>query len=195
MGYLEEILFKLEVSEAEQNKHFWATVESFDPETKARLLKADVVVIPNDYEGQPVFPEGTSNFVQILKGNNPAYAFEVASNVDSYIELALHSNERRWPTLLVIAGTVALDIVTGVLAGQILEVMKEPSPPTSIEMSLVVDNQDGRCVRIFYKGPPKDLVETFETQIARCFPQAVETELEHNEEITGAEPKNTEHGD
>lgn len=176
MGILETTHFKLIVSDATENLHYWASNEKLSEETRHKIMRADIVIVPWDYQRErgPTFPDGTTELFKALQKVAGQNAIAIASDPEGYHELALHSDERRWPTLLLTYAAIPLAIT--LIGAQIDRAMHAPKPPATIEMSLTIDNQNGRCIKIDYKGPPKDLVKSFEAQIANCFPDVIKTE-------------------
>ncbi|CAM3660395.1 hypothetical protein [Litorimonas haliclonae] len=177
MGALETIYFSVTTSEASEDLHYWATRDSFNKTTRQRIMDADIILIPWDRKRDEIgdsFPSGTEAFFKAIQESLGHGKIAIAANEGEFSELALHSNEVRLPTLL--ATIVILPIALNLLSAQIDRYVTSPKPPATIEMSLVIDGQDGHCVKIDYKGPPKDVIATFEDQINRCFPHVKEDE-------------------
>lgn len=176
MSVLVKIYFSVTTSESSEDLHYWATRDSFNETTRQRIMAADIILIPWDRKRDEIgdsFPSGTEEFFKEIQESVGIGRIALAANEGEFSELALHSNEVRFPTLL--ATIVILPIALNLLSSQIDRYMTSPKPPATIEMSLVIDGQDGNCVKIDYKGPPKDLIATFEDQINRCFPHAKES--------------------
>jgi hypothetical protein len=161
--------FSVNVAETDQNRGYWASRAGLAPSTVAKIRAADILLVP--WEGRAgvdlSFPNGTTEFFALLSSGLDGKKIAVAIEPEGYRELALHANEVRWPSILVTS--VLLPTLSTVLAGEIERLIKSPSPTTSIELAVNVENESGRCVSINYKGEPDRLIETLVQETNRCF--------------------------
>jgi len=169
---LNRTYFRVDVSETERDRDYWARREGISAETAAAIRSAEIVIVPWEDRGKAglTFPSGTAEFYRSLveRLNNDAVA--IAIDRTEYAELSLHANEMRWPTLIV--STVLLTALGNILSDQVERAISRPAPPTTIEMRVIVENERGRCISVDYKGPPERLVETLIVETERCLPQA-----------------------
>jgi len=97
--------------------------------------------------------------------------FEIAVDRENYVELALHADHERWPTMVV--STIFLGVLSSVLGSYIYDMMQKPAPPKTLEMKLIVENKDGKCISIDYTGPPLDALDSVVAQAENCFPSEI----------------------
>jgi hypothetical protein len=156
------------VVDTDQDRNFWASGNGLSSLTVADIRAADILLVPweNRAGADLSFPNGTTEFYQLLSGALGEKRIDIAVEKESYRELALHANEVRWPSIL--ASAVLLPALGNVLADQVERLVNAPSPTTSIEFSLTGENERGKCVSINYKGPPDRLVETLVEESGRC---------------------------
>lgn len=172
MESLKETLLRIEVKETSQSVFHWASLASISEDTKAQILGADVLLVPSDFKRdaltEPTFPSGTTTFFRDLKTslNQGGLNIAIAIDPDDYIELDLHSDKARLAKAVVKLG--ALPLFLGVLSGLITTQISSVKPPTSVEMTLVVDNEKGKCISISYVGPPADLIPEFKRAVEKC---------------------------
>lgn len=168
MPGLTRTLLSLEVLESDKGKEYWASRSWLSPETAARVRSACFVVVPweNFRNDSPIlFPLGTTDFVAILNTSELAPVV-IAVDQDSYREIALHANEWRLPTIL--CTTVLLPVFLNVLSNHVDRWLFSHQNISIVEEELIVDDENGRCFSIRYKGPPEDLITTFHAQAEAC---------------------------
>lgn len=169
---LNRTFFRVEVTETDRDRNFWAAREGVSAETIAAIRDADIVVVPWDDRGKKglSFPVGTSGFYRTLVDRFKEGTVALAVDRIEYAELSLHANETRWPTVIV--STVLLGAMANILSDEVEKAMSSAAPPTSIEMRVIVENERGRCISVDYKGPPGRLADTLVAETERCLPSA-----------------------
>jgi len=172
---LNRTYFRVDVSETEQDRNYWASRARLSAETIAGIRDAEVVLIPWENRGAEglTFPTGTTEFYQALvKAMSQAKA-AIAVDPEPYAELSLHADETRWPTLFV--STVFFGALANLLSGQIDKAMSSATPPATIELHVIVEKDHGKCISIDYKGPPDRLVDTLVAEAEHCLPPKSQT--------------------
>jgi hypothetical protein len=129
--------FSVNVSEAHQNRAYWASRAGLTPFTVAEVRAADVLLVP--WEGrsgvESSFPGGTTEFFALLSSSFDGKKIAVAIDRDNYKELDLHGNEVRWPSIFVSA--ILLPALATVLGDEVERLVNAPSPATAIELESV----------------------------------------------------------
>lgn len=116
---------------AENSAEFLYTPEALDIKALLRGAQIDVNTITHDEEGHPKFVENRdANWVGPIVLFGAAY---LSQNPD----------------------TVA--VALGVLANHIYDVFRGSSAKKSCTLSVVVEDEDGRCVKFDYSGAPEGL--------------------------------------
>jgi len=167
---LNRTLLSLVVSESDKGKEYWASRPWSDSDTATKIRSANVLVVPWENfrkESAALFPNGTTDFIAALKASDLELV-EVAIDKANYLEISLHSDEWRLPTLF--CKTIVLPLLLNMLANHIDEWLFSRPGTSIVEQELIVDGGDQKCISIHYKGPPTDLVSTFRNQVAACFP-------------------------
>jgi len=167
---MDKPLFSLTVSETDRNRNFWTTQLWITDITAAKARESDVLILPWDdfRDGHPtLFPQGTTGFIKAISGSTPL-RLAIAVDQSSYREIALHAFEWRLPKLL--CNTIIAPVLLNVLASYIFEELQSHPDTQIVQQELIVDDENGRCISIQYKGPADDLVNTFKQQISACFP-------------------------
>ncbi len=169
---LERTHFRVEVSDTSKDRNYWASKLGLSVDTVAAIRASDIILTPwEDRAGAevPSFPTGTGEFYRALQKGMLGGQLALASEPEAYRELALHANEARWPSIFV--RWIAVPILINLLSSQIFALMTEPVPPKTIELNLTIENTEGKCIVIAYKGEPSRLIETLVNEAKRCFPQ------------------------
>lgn len=169
-----ENLFHVEIKASDKNRHYWATRRELNTETKKVFSEADVLFLPweNKVGGKDVYPTGTAELINTFGESTKAITFAIVVDQNEYIELSLHSNTARWPVMLVT--TVSLGVFSSLLANQIDRLLTSKPETTKIEMGLIIQNKEGKCVEFNYTGPPREFVDNLLEGAKRCFPEEVE---------------------
>lgn len=166
----EQILFKIEVKESKRTRSYWEDEARF-PSLREGLRSADILILPwEDFrDGHDfLYPQGTSELYKSLLSAVDAKVILVAVE-EEYREIALHSRSWRLPTILV--DKVFLPAVAGVLAMAIYGAFETIGEDDSIEISLLVEGDNGRCVELSYQGPPSRSIESILSEVESCFPE------------------------
>jgi hypothetical protein len=165
-------LFRVDVSQTEKDREYWATRPWISNDASQKLRAADVLIIPweNFREGHPaLFPQGTTDFLSSLVHRLPENAFAVAVDQEMFEEIALHARRVRWPTIMVTA--VLLPLLVNVLTELAKKLIDEHPHEQSIQMHLLVEGKHGHCIEIDYDGPANDLARTLTEQADKCLPR------------------------
>lgn len=189
MESLQNTLFRVEVKTTARAHHYWGTNETLSDETKQKVAKADVLLVPWDFTRDntgPTFPAGTGDFYKLLKLELSDYSIEIASDVGTYHEIDLHSDVKRYTKIVV--SYIMLPVVLGTIGSLLANEINGVKPPTSVEISIVVDAQDGRCIDISYKGPPNELAKTVLEHANRCLPPKPNKRKKENSDSTEPAP-------
>jgi hypothetical protein len=174
---MDRTLFHVEVKESSQGRSYWLDRPWMQTQRLA-ARDADILVVPweNFREGFPaVFPQGTSQFVvQLREATGSTVA--IAIDKDQYVEITLHSNVKRYATLLVTL--VALPTVASTIGNLLSHAIEGAKPDDTVELKLLVEDHGDKCISIEYKGPPGRAVETVVKEAERCLPPAKEEPLD-----------------
>ena len=169
-------LLRVDVSETEKDREYWATRPWVSDELVQRLRAADVLIIPweNFREGRPaLFPQGTTDFLNTLVRHLPDKAFAVAVDKERFEEIALHARQTRWPTVMVTV--VLLPLLVNVLTELTKKLIEEHPNEQKVQMRVLVEGKHGQCIEISYEGPANDLARTLTQQADKCLPQLEDT--------------------
>jgi hypothetical protein len=168
---LSTTIFRVDVSETDGDRNYWASQAGLSSDAVTAIRSADIVLVPWESRGaeRSTFPVGTTDFFRSLSRLLGEGTVAIAADPAEYVELALHSNETRWPSILV--NTVFLSALATVLGDEVEKLISRSGPQASIELTVTVENERGKCVSVSYKGPPNRLVDTLVQETARCFPQ------------------------
>lgn len=159
---------KFEVQETNEGKGYWLNQPWVDEGQRASLLKADVLAVPHvsgEAEG-PVFPDGSEAFLARFReilGTNASLG--IAIRGADYHELALHSKAWRLPTLFVSA--VAVPLVINILAARIDTLLPGHKTGDTAEITLIVEGEHHKTLKLEFKGDPKDLGDLLQRAIPR----------------------------
>lgn len=167
---LNRTFFRVDVSETERDRNYWATHANLSEAGVASLRSAEILLVPWKDRGTSglSFPTGTADLFRALSRKLGEGKVVIAAEPSQYFELALHANEHRWPTIIV--STVFLGALANVLGDEIEKLISAPAPPTAIELTVAIEGENGKCISIDYKGPPSRLIETLLQESARCLP-------------------------
>lgn len=134
----------------------WAKRDYIGKELQEKLVKADVLIIPNEGYGDDdinYFPEGTEHLVSFLQRNNRGdHYIDICIEDSDYKELAQHSD------LLIIAGAIATTVFAPILVNSVSEYIKQRlgkrADDTTLKTSLTITNKsNGESINLTYEGP------------------------------------------
>ncbi len=166
----EPTLFKIEVKESNKSRSYWSTEGRF-PELQSSLRSADILILPwEDFrEGEKfLYPQGTAEFYKKLSSVVEHQVLLVALE-GQYTEIALHSKSWRVPTIML--DKVLLPAAASLLAMAIYGALDNVQDDDSVEINLLVEGDNGRCVEFSYKGPPSRSIDTVLKEAENCFPE------------------------
>ncbi len=138
----------------EFNLGYWL-IQPFVPDDIVEsAANADVVLVPwegfKDYR-RAVFPVGTMEFFQFVEKSE--LSIEACISDKEYTEIALHSDEKRLPSMIVTF--VVLPLVLSLVGNYISQRWPlEKNPPISV--SITVQEVDGSARTLEYKGSADD---------------------------------------
>lgn len=159
----------IEVTITEQGRAFWLG-QGLAHENFEKVSSADVLIVPlKDFRSELpfAFHSNTAMFARFLARNLAGQAkIEVLADDDEYIEISLHSKEIRISTIIVTA--VVVPLLVNLLSSYIYDELKA-KPNDSVEMSLVIEDQNCRSLHIGFHGNAKEfpLFADKVTQISR----------------------------
>jgi len=146
----------IEASETEQHRAFWLA-QGLAQQIRDEVSAADVLIVPlKDFrERVPfVFHQDTIAVARFLSKALAGQAkVEVLADDEEFVEIALHSDEYRFSTMLV--NYLVAPLVVGLLTNYLYDVLKA-QPGDSVEMSLIVEDQHCRAMKVNFKGDAKD---------------------------------------
>jgi hypothetical protein len=146
----------LSVTETEQGRAFWLE-QGRARQHLAKVTEADILIVPlKDFrERVPfIFHQNTDAFARFLASSlNGKATVEVMADDEEYVEITLHSAAFRFSPIIV--GYVVAPLVVGLLTNYLYDVLKA-EPGDSVEMSLVIEDQKCRSVKVDFKGDVKD---------------------------------------
>ncbi len=157
-------MFEINVIDSELNNLL--DMECFTNDTKEIVQKADVVFLPdfNLREGvERAFQPDTINFYKYVKQKNNDYKIELFENKEDLKILSLHSFDIWLPTIW-IASAILLPFVINLVSSYVYDKLNgREKEEVTVQLRVVIENQNkGKSASIFYKGPGKELKETFE---------------------------------
>jgi hypothetical protein len=164
---LERTLFKVEVAESDKDRNYWASRSWLTSSGEARA--ADILIVPwvDFRENKPaLFPQGTGDFHRGLSSALTGQRLTIAIDRANYEEVALHADEPRLPTCLVTL--VVLPFFINLLAANVDRWLNHQAPANVIEMEVIIEGEQGRCISIKYKGPPSEMVGTISGYVEKC---------------------------
>jgi len=179
MSLVNQTLLRLEVSETNRNRSYWASRPWLSPGLAQELGASAIVVVPweNFRENvETTFPQGTTDLVRSFR--DKIGSIFVAVDEDKFCEISLHADEKRLPTLLF--SMVLLPLALGVIANEIDKrafPVQSDKPPVSVE--LIIEGDMGKCISLKYQGPSEHLAETVMREAGRCFPSEVSSAFQH----------------
>jgi hypothetical protein len=167
---LNRTLISFEAAETDKDRTYWLSrpwIKNADT-----LRSADILLVPweNFREGNSaIFPQGSADLYRELLRTVADRQIAVAIDQDNYVEIALHAEAKRLPTLFVTL--VALPFVVNLLANKVDHWLNDSVSPPTAEIEIIVEGDWGHCLSIKYKGPPSEMIETISKQAANCMPK------------------------
>ena len=138
-----------------------------DTDLKSQVKKASVILMPQ--EGfrdfiRPVFPVGTSEFLQYLKDKQEGdFTVDIAIDDENYSELALHSE------LLVLAGLAVRYLAMPILSQAIYDYVKHrlgsSIKDSDVKLDILIEDSSERnkkIANISYEGPAGNTKEVLD---------------------------------
>lgn len=166
----EPILYKIEVKESSKSRSYWASEGRF-PELQEGLRSADILILPweNFRENERfLYPQGTADFYKKLSSVVEQEVLLVALQ-GQYTEIALHSKSWRVPTIMM--NKLLLPAAASLLAMAIYGALDNVMEDDSVEIDLIVEGDNGRCIELSYKGPPSRSIDSLLSEAENCFPE------------------------
>ena len=162
-------LYEVRVKETDRNREYWVSRPWLD-ERRDEVREADILIVPWENfrnEEATLFPRGTTDIAAKVREFS---GLSVAIAVDrlAYKEIMLHSKEHRLPTIFV--REILLPTLAGILATLAADAVLHGSPDDKVEVSVIVEGKQGRCISVEYKGPANRLAETVVQEAERCLP-------------------------
>jgi hypothetical protein len=160
-------------SETSKGFGYWSTVEWLADNSRAAVLGANVVLVPNegfrDYT-EPIFPVGTAELFQYLKGNLPSTTpVEIAvDDAADFRELAVHADIFTVATILL--KEVTAPVLVPLLVNFLRKRFGSRFPDAQVRASLIVDQCEGdrhKSVQISYDGPAPTFEATVKEALSR----------------------------
>ncbi|WP_377701303.1 hypothetical protein [Pseudoduganella sp. UC29_71] len=146
----------VEISASEQDRPFWLS-QGLASKNADEVAAADILIVPlKDFrEGIPfAFHQDTIAVARFLgKALSGKASLEVLADDDEFVELMLHSAEFRFSTIIV--SYLIAPLVVGLLTNYLYDVLKA-KPGDSVEMNLIVEDQQCRSMKVNFKGDAKD---------------------------------------
>lgn len=163
---MEKILLNIEVKETERNRNYWAS-RAQELLIEGDVRKSQILVLPWEKfrDDQDVFPEKTTDFYRYLT-QNLAESPIVFSSTAEYKEIALHSFELRLPKLFV--QYAVLPIVLGLATNYAYDYLGQSNAPGAVEIELIVEDAQGKCFNMHYKGAAENLSDEILKNAERC---------------------------
>lgn len=168
---MDRTLFHVEVKESNEGRSYWLD-RPWAQAQRSAMRDADILVIPwEDFrEGFPaLFPQGTAEFATRLRETTGS-SVAIAVDKDQYQEITLHSDVKRYATLLITL--VTLPAIANAIGTMLADAIKGAKPGDSVELKLLIEDHGDKCISIEYKGPPDRAVDTVLREAERCLPAA-----------------------
>ncbi|MBA4793330.1 MAG: hypothetical protein H2041_06655 [Phenylobacterium sp.] len=166
---LVETFMEARVAETGRDRAYWLSRSWVDQHRRGAVAAAPIVVLPwEDAEGDKIhYPTAAPEFVQMLReAFGPDLTIAIPTRPEDYAELVLHSREWRLPKLLI--GFVLVPLLVNLLSDKVAELLPGFEVGDTIEMDLIVEGENHRCLSVTYKGPPDAIPEVVLKQIERC---------------------------
>lgn len=164
---LNRTFVSLEVKETDQGRGYWLDQPWVSPDRRSALISAPILVVPSLTEaGDPVFPDGTAEFLErfsefLPPGSNMA----VAVSEEAYEELALHGKSWRIPTLVL---TMFIwPVVTNIFSNRLDEILPGHAPGDTAEVTVIVEGSQKNSVKVTFKGTPGEIGDFLEKAVPK----------------------------
>ena len=166
---LDETLFALAVRTTNKDRNYWATRDGLSSSTVEKIRSADYVFVPFKQEDgfHNAFPDGTADFIRIIRKFAGESAVAIATEENNYTEIAEHAHKIRLPSILVSA--FVFPILANFISSEIEKRWSQVLERPLVEISLIVQNEHGNCISLKYEGPTDRLIETLTREVDRCF--------------------------
>ena len=131
-------------------------------ETKDKLEKADILVLPAPYESSKYyFSQEAVGFVKYCKSINKDVETDILADEDKIEVRALHSFDI-WMPIIWISSTTVLPIALGLVTNYVYERMKgRENEECTVKLTMIV--KDGNVTKeLRYDGDAKAFKDTFE---------------------------------
>ena len=163
-----ETFLDVRVAETRDDRSHWVSQTWVDSTRRNEVATAAVVVLPAlDEDGSVLYPAGAPEFVRALReALGPDLSVVVPTRPEDYAELLLHSREWRLPKLFI--AYVAVPLLVNLLSTKITVVVPGFEASDTVNMELVVEGENHRCLTVKYKGPAKAIPDVVLKQIERC---------------------------
>jgi hypothetical protein len=166
---LDRTLYEIRVKETDRNREYWVS-RPWLADRRDEVREAAILIVPWENfrnEEATLFPRGTTDVAARIR---EVSGVSVAIAVDrlAYKEIMLHSKEHRLPTIFV--REVLLPTLVGILATLAADAVMHGTPNDTVEVSVIVEGEQGRCISVEYKGPATRLAETVVKETERCLP-------------------------
>jgi hypothetical protein len=165
---LVETFLAVEVAETRDIRSHWVSQDWVDPARRSDVAAATIIVLPTfDEDGSALYPTGAPAFVRTLREKlDSSQTVVVPTRPEDYVELLLHSREWRLPKLFV--AYVAVPLLINLLSSKIESVLPGFEPSDTINLEMIVEGENHRCLAVKYKGPSTAIPEVVLKQIERC---------------------------
>jgi hypothetical protein len=168
LGYITNwgIIIMLEIQEASKPLKLYFDMEEFNDDTKERVKKADIILLPNfDIKDgvDRAFQPDTVTFYKYSIANKDNYLeIELFENKGQEKFLALHSFDI-WIPLMYIGSSILLPGAINLVSSYVYERMKgRPNDEPTVHFNLLIeDKEKGKSKHLTYKGPIEGFEENF----------------------------------
>ena len=149
----------LKITDSSETFKSWINKKYISAETKNKLGKADILIVPNEGFGKldfPIFPVKTEELFYFIKKSLPKEnKIDICIEDDDYKELALHAD------LIVLGVFIVTNVVLPTLVNILSEYLKKKiignDTEQKVKVSLTAIDSVGTSKKLTYEGPPEKL--------------------------------------
>lgn len=167
MAVGDEVLMEFLAARTPRGRSYWIDRANLPAEEEAVARSADVLILPWEKfrDDRDLFPAETTGIVQFLREQLADRRVAIAATEDHYLEIHLHADEHRLPSILVSA--VLLPLVINLVANYCSS--RWMPHDDIVEIQLFVESRGKPCVLLKYKGKFEEFSERMVAEAERCF--------------------------
>lgn len=162
---------ELVTEEDHRNRDYWVLGKSLSPETQQTLTTAEILIVPWEKfrGGKDLFPEHTTELYKFIQRGQFASKFAISCDSGSYLEIHLHGDLWRLPTLFL--SYVALPLAVNILSSFLYDKISNQTGSDHMEAAFIIEPPASArpCIFLSYKGPVNDFPQKILAAAGLCF--------------------------